>query len=207
MIGLSGSHRTGKTTLAKMYAEMNGIDFVQTDSAGVFARMGLDPREDYPFAVRLDIQREILNDAALLYIGNKHQHGFITDRTPLDMLAYTTADVQRSNLTAEDSEAFMKYQKECFDITNRHFVLVMVVQPGIPLVEARGKAPAIEAYMEHINSLVMGLSVDPRMKTGRFYIGRDNIAMSRRINAMDYAWQRVEDSHTRDFQEAGGIAH
>ena len=46
MIGLVGSHRTGKTTLARAFAEDSGIPFVETSTAEVFRRLGYDPKVD-----------------------------------------------------------------------------------------------------------------------------------------------------------------
>lgn len=184
-IGLCGAHRTGKTTLARAYAEKNGIEFLETRSSAVFERLGLSPKEDYTFRVRLKIQEEILADAARLYAGAGVD--WITDRTPIDMLAYTLADVQRANLDHEDSERLLKYMSACFRTANMYFSTLVLVQPGIEIVEEEGKAPGNLAYIEHLNSLAMGLIVDERVKAGHFYIPRSKIEMDERLDCVDSA--------------------
>src|SRR5258706_15719526 len=96
MIGLCGSNRVGKTTLAKAFAEEAGVKYVPTSASGTFERLGYSPKVDLPFAERLMIQQEILKDCNALY--EKSGVRFITDRTPIDFLGYLLADVQRENV-------------------------------------------------------------------------------------------------------------
>lgn len=183
MIGLCGAHRTGKTSLARAFSSQNVIPFVQTDVSGVFKALGFDPKEDYDFKLRMFIQNRILDATESVYKKGGHQ--FITDRTPLDMLAYTMADIQRANLDSDDIAMFEDYMERCFEVTNRFFATLIAVQPGIPLVAAEGKAPLNKAYIEHINTLVMGLIVDERMKATRHFIPRDLIDMNLRVNCVN----------------------
>ena len=183
MIGLCGAHRTGKTSLARAFTSTNVIPFVQTDVSGVFKALGFDPKEDYDFKVRMFIQNRILDATESIYKSGGAQ--FITDRTPLDMLAYTMADIQRANLDSDDIAMFEDYMERCFEVTNRFFATLIVVQPGIPLVEAEGKAPLNKAYIEHINTLVMGLIVDERMRATRHFIPRNMIDMRLRVNCVN----------------------
>ena len=150
MIGLVGAHRTGKTTLAKAFSKRYNVPFLQTNVGDTFKRLGYDPKMDYEFSVRLYIQHQILADIERKYKAMNGAH-FITDRTPLDLLAYTIADVQRANLAPDLVSVFMDYFKKCIAVTNQYFWMVAVIQPGIPLVEEEGKAPANIAYMEHLN--------------------------------------------------------
>ena len=91
MLGLSGSHRVGKTTLAKLYAEKHGFAFVQTSVSAIFKELGLDPAQTYDFATRLTVQEEILKRLDKTFAEHAGQAA-ITDRTPLDFLAYTMGD-------------------------------------------------------------------------------------------------------------------
>lgn len=158
-IGLCGSHRTGKTTTAKKLAIDNDIPFVETTTSAVFAEHGLKPSSPMDFSTRLWIQDKVL--AAAEEIWDQHRH-FITDRTPLDMLAYTLADIQ--GLTQVEFATLEDYVKHCFEATNHYFGSLCVVQPGIPLVAAPGKAALNEAYIEHLNTLVLGLCLDERQQ-------------------------------------------
>lgn len=199
MIGLVGAHRVGKTTLAKAYAEQTDIEFVQTDSTGVFKKYGMSPKVDYHFRERLFIQNKILEDAERRYKAANSD--FITDRTPLDMLAYTLADVQRENTTMADAALLMDYIERCYEATNKHFASIIVVQPGIPIVDDPGKAPANPAYIEHIALLIMGLVVDQRLKSGRHYIGRSNLDMNTRIQSVHNAMGNVYQRHLNEIAD------
>lgn len=191
MIGLCGSHRSGKTSLAKAFAEKHNIAFVQTGASAVFKDMGLDPAKHYDFATRLAVQEEILRRFDLQYaeIGAKSA---ITDRTPLDLLAYTMAEAIQHAAPAELQDRFKKYVHDCIDVTNKRFGVLLVVQPGIQVVEEEGKAALNDAYIEHLNSIILGLSVDERIKAAHFYIPRRMTDMEERIAALDFAVTRVK---------------
>jgi hypothetical protein len=65
------------------------------------------------------------------------------------------------------------------------------VQPGIPVVAEEGKASLSNAYIEHLSSLVMGLSVDERIKPAHFYLPRHMTDLDDRIGALEYAIGRA----------------
>ena len=193
MIGLCGAQRTGKSTLAKEFAEDSGVDYVPVNTSGVFEAMGFDPKADYDMATRMQIQWEILKAAQATYA--KAPRFFITDRTPLDMLAYTLADVQRGNVTGEVIDQVVAYADKCFSMTNQYFTSIVVVQPGIPLVEEAGKAPANLAHMEHINTLILGLANDERCKTSKHYIARGTTDLQARVRAIYRVMSSVSKRH------------
>lgn len=155
-IGLCGAHRTGKTTMALECARDYSLNLVETTTSAVFAAHGLSPSEDLDFATRLWIQDKVLSAAEEIW---QYQPGkFITDRTPLDMLAYTMAEVQGS--TAITGTALQDYMARCYHATNNYFYQLILVQPGIPLVAAAGKAALNQGYMAHLNSLILGFCND-----------------------------------------------
>lgn len=174
-LGLCGSHRTGKTTTAKQIAVDNDLPFVETTTSAVFARHGLQPSSPMDFATRLWIQDKVLAAAEEVWAGHRC---FITDRTPLDMLAYTLADIQ--GRTVVDFAALERYAASCFAATNHYFSRLCVVQPGIPLIAAPGKAALNEAYIEHLNTLVLGLCLDERQQVAFTVMPRHCIAMGER---------------------------
>jgi hypothetical protein len=193
MIGLSGAHRTGKTTLARTFAERRNLLFLRTSATGTFERLGLDPKKDYSFGQRLSIQNEILKDFEKVY--RSAGRPFVADRTPLDTLAYMVADVQRENVTELESKELEAYIKECYRVLNAYFPIVVIVQPGIPIVEEAGKAPGLMAYIEHINSLVLGFMVDERYSGEHYFIPRRRTDMEERISCLDYARARSVEKH------------
>lgn len=190
MIGIAGSHRTGKTTMAQEFADRYDCDFIQTDVSGVFAEMGLDPAVTYDFATRLKVQRAILKHLDRVYGQAEDDLNTVTDRTPLDLLLYTYADVQNDNLTDEDAAALEQYTLDCIEVLNRRFNMVMIVQPGIKVVAAPGKASLNTAYIEHLNMLALGLMSDERIKTKVAYIPREMTNLDERVDAMFHTLTR-----------------
>ncbi|MDA8175217.1 MAG: AAA family ATPase [Nitrospiraceae bacterium] len=178
-IGLCGSHRSGKTTLAGLLAEKTGLPFIKTNTSGVFKRAGLDPAAPMDAETRLSIQNLVL-DAAIEEWIKAGIGGFITDRTPLDMIAYTMADIQGT--TRIDEQGFSGYIQRCFKAANRFFKLIVVIQPGIPLVKAEGKAALNTAYLEHLNSLVLGLCADERLEIPCLQIPRATLGLEMRVD-------------------------
>lgn len=179
MLGICGAHRTGKTTLARTMAETSGLFFLESKVSDTFRRMRIDPRADLLFEDRLYVQYQILYDMERLYLEAPTSH-FITDRTPIDVYSYLLADVQRSTLTPVQEDDLQRFWEEICRIVNQHLELVMVIQPGIELIEAEGKAPATTGYIEHVNALIIGLVM------GRSYADLDTniILMKREITCL-----------------------
>ncbi len=157
-IGISGAHRTGKTTLAKRFAEETGVHFLKTSASATFERLGFSPKLDYPFETRMQIQSEILSDMMADYA--KAPKMFITDRTPIDLMAYTLADVGRETIQSEDTGFILRnYLETCVEVTAKYFHGIVIIQPGIPIVEEKDKAPGNYGYLQHINNLVVGITL------------------------------------------------
>lgn len=176
-IGLCGSHRTGKTTLAREISARSGKEFIQTSTSEVFADNALDPSAPMNFATRIWIQDKVVSAAEAIWA--KASGPFITDRTPLDMIAYTMADIQGE--TDVDCGAFERYLDHCFAVTDRYFAELVVVQPGIPLVHEAGKAAMNSAYIEHLNTLILGLCADERHNCPVRVLRRNLLDLQQRV--------------------------
>lgn len=176
-IGLCGGHRTGKSTLARAIAARINIPFVGTTTSQVFLEMGLDPAAPMDFPTRLKVQNRVL--LAAEQIWQAEPNAFITDRTPIDMMAYTLADIQGT--TEVDFGELEDYMQRCFASTNRFFSLLAIVQPGIPLVYEVGKAALNQAYIEHIHTLVLGLCGDRRLNCQSYCLERDVTNLEERV--------------------------
>jgi hypothetical protein len=182
-LGLCGAHRTGKTTLAIAISSHLNIPFVRTTTSQVFAQLGLDPAEPMDFQTRLFVQNHVLDAAEQVW--QESASPFISDRTPIDMIAYTLGDIQGK--TDVDFNLLSQYIDRCFASTNQFFQNLAIIQPGIPLVYEEGKAALNAAYIEHINVLVIGLCSDRRLKTNVFCNARDVINLKTRIlNILEY---------------------
>ena len=158
-IGLCGSHRTGKTTLAGSISEKFKLPFVRTFTSEVFRKYGLDPAKPMDFTQRLWIQHKVLDAAEVAW--SAQQGHFVTDRTPLDMAAYTLGDIQGA--TVVDVAEMEDYMDRCLNTTNKYFDTLVLVQPGIPLVHEEGKAALNSSYLAHLNYLILGLCNDERI--------------------------------------------
>ncbi len=177
-IGLCGSHRTGKTTLAMAISRRLATPFVKTGTSEVFRRFGLDPAAPISFEKRMWIQHRVL-DAAEAVWREAGPGGFVTDRTPVDMMAYTLADAHGD--TVADFSQLKAYLDRCFESANSFFDVLVVVQPGIALVYEEGKAALNRAYMEHLNYLVLGLASDERLKARVIRLGPGATGIEERV--------------------------
>ncbi len=179
-IGLCGSHRTGKTTLAEAISQRTGMPFLRTSTSEVFRECGLDPSKPMDFDKRLWIQRKILDAAETIWKVERDQ--FISDRTPLDMAAYTLADIQ--GCTAVNFTGLEQYLSRCFEAANKFFGMLVLIQPGIPLVHEEGKAALNEAYLEHLNFLILGLCNDERLNSKFLCLPREVRNIQGRIDSI-----------------------
>ncbi|WP_425217200.1 AAA family ATPase [Tumidithrix helvetica] len=179
-IGLCGGHRTGKSTLAKAIADRIDKPFVGTTTSQVFQQMGLDPAKPMDFPTRLRVQHQVL--LAAEQVWQAEPNPFITDRTPIDMMAYTLADIQgTTEVNFVELEAYMQ---RCFVSANQFFSQLFVVQPGIPLVYEVGKAALNQAYIEHIHTLVLGLCSDLRLTCPFYCLERQVTDLEERIQTI-----------------------
>lgn len=183
-VGLSGSQRVGKTTLAVACGKSFEIPVIKTSVSKVFKSMKLDPKKHLDFAKRLEVQWRIL-DALVAEYNQAGKGIFITDRTPIDFMAYLLSEVMMSNVTGELERQFIQYRQACFDVANNYFSVIIVVQPGIKVVECEGKASANYAHMELINTLVSGLSVSGDLSIQHTYIPRHVTDLARRVRCVE----------------------
>lgn len=161
LIGLAGTHCTGKTTLAQELAKRyEGVTFLQTSTSAVFKRLSKDPKQAMPLHERVDVQVEIAKtlwaewaDAA------ESEETFVTDRTPADMLAYLFAEVSGYGEIEPDLDArLMRYKALCRSMMEA-FGLVYLVRIGIPFDQTGDKVRASGslAYRTHHEMLIRAM--------------------------------------------------
>lgn len=199
-LALLGAHRVGKTTLARAFAQKHDIPFVQTGASEVFKALGLDPKAEYPIDQRIAIQAAILHAFEAQWLDACSRTTFyISDRSPLDLASYLLADVTRQTLAGQPAvaEAVVHYVARCISSANRFFSTIVLVQPGIKLVEEKGKAPACPAYMEHLNSLQFGLLMDQRLETKGYAIKRQFLTVDERIASVEHCLHAAMERHER----------
>ena len=189
LVALAGSHRSGKTTLARAVSEKLGLKFVETSASAVFKDLGYKPSDMLPFSARLKVQMEILKRLREQYMANINEFA-IFDRSPIDMMGYTLAHA--NGATDPELEGVLdRYIEDCYKLTNDVFSALIVIQPGIPLKYEEGKAPLSKGYIEHLNNLIIGLTTDERCNVMHFYMPRHRVDLEERVKAVEFAINKV----------------
>jgi len=178
-IGLSGAHRTGKTTLAYEFAKKNNIEFIKTNASQIFEKNNISPNQKIGIVDRVVIQHRLLKEFEICWNENE----FITDRTPLDLLGYLYCDIMGDTYISESIIDF--YTKKCVEIINKKFDYIFIIQPGIPLVYEKNKAPLNSIYINHLNLVILGLSYLEKINTKIFVINENCLRISERINFIE----------------------
>jgi nicotinamide riboside kinase len=179
-IGLCGSHRSGKTTLARRYAEVNGVPMIASSVSAIALRydfdMDNDRRDDPAFR---EMQNVILDTLEKSFRG---QSNFISDRTPLDAAAYLIADMQANTGSPHFQQGVLQYLDRARRLTNELFDTVVLVPPGISFEEEPGKPGGNLAYQEHHHLLVRALMSELDIKSGE--LDRENLSLDGRLDAL-----------------------
>lgn len=157
LYGLVGAHRSGKTTLAKQLAEDLGIDFHATSTTEVAKRHGFDPVAPMTLEERIRMQIVLLQDHCEQIA--KLPRPLIVDRTPIDYLAYTLAEVDMmSHMLAspEVLEMINKFTTACLNATRMNYDCLYYLSPLDQYVAEPGKPAPNPAYQRHIALLIQG---------------------------------------------------
>lgn len=186
MLGLLGSHRVGKTTLAKAFALETGSPYLDMCVSEFQAEIGYDSsNQSYDFDTRMTIQEHLLKRFKESYA--KHSDlDVVCDRTPLDLIGYTMLAVS-DTLSEAQGERLLRYVEDCITLTNKVFTAIVLVQPGIPLSTASTSAKSSLALMEKLNLIYLGLITDERMVAPHFYIPRTMTDLAHRLKACELA--------------------
>lgn len=157
-IGLCGSHGSGKTTLVQRFG-MENLDLfrLETNVGAFLTTLNVDVTQDLPFKDRLEIQIQILDYLEQLY--KTAPGSFITDRTPIDVLAYTFSDITRTPLTMTQETKLQKLYKKARLLNLNYFEVIALLKPSADLsgIDKRAdRAPLHFGYVEHISALCTG---------------------------------------------------
>lgn len=185
-IGLCGSHRSGKTTLAKQLASSMGLTFVPSQVSSIARdydfNMDEDRRDDIKFfAMQKSILEHIRQNA--MYGAQEGRGRVIMDRTPLDAAAYLMADIQANTGNFEFQEDVLQYVDAAIRMTNQHFDAIIIVPPGIDFDPADGKPGGNLAYQEHHHLICSGLANELTIPNGM--LERDNLDLTDRVDAVE----------------------
>lgn len=197
MLGLTGSHRTGKSTLAKAFAEMNDMAFVDSNITRVHERLGLKPGPHLPFEKRLKVQRLILDAFTERYA--QQQTSFITDRTPIDFAAYMLADAKGQG--EDEAIEVMSYVADCIEVANTYFHTLVLVSPGIPYVEEEGKPVLDLGYQEQVHSLIAGVMCEPALVTDVNVLPRSMTDADERLEKLTRIWLGIVQETSKAMED------
>lgn len=185
IIGIAGGHRVGKTSLARQYAEKHDMQFIETSVGSIFKDLGIPVAARLSFEHRQRIQEETLKRLTAAYSAVDLKRGAIVDRTPIDLIAYTMADAVADFVPEEHQEWFADYVDKCYEVANKHLSCVIVVQPGIKIVDEGKSAVPNAAYIEHLNMLCRAAIAETKMTIPAWHLKRDTLSMEARLKAVE----------------------
>ena len=190
ILGLIGSHRTGKTTLAESFAKKTGATVVKMSIGSLQKELGFDSsNQSYDFDTRMEIQEHLLRRFEEIYMAVKGVDA-VADRTPLDLIGYTMLAV-KDDLSEAQSDRLEKYVQDCINLTNEFFSALVLLQPGIPLSTAATSAKSCRAMMEKLNFIYLGTITDERNIVPHFYIPRALTDIECRVKACELAIKKA----------------
>lgn len=201
-IGLSGAHRTGKTTVARAFAEANSCPLILSSATQVAKDMGIKVDIGMPMSERLAFQEEVLRRFTQVYEESSGGGLFIADRTPLDFAAYLLTDWHPALPDGNDyNDEIVDYVRRCMEVTERYFYLVSVIQPGIEYVTGDGKPAKNELYQELMNTTLIGLGSDLRVRNHFYLMPRQVTNNLERCAHLAQIYSRKIDSYQEYMQE------
>ncbi|MBB4951226.1 hypothetical protein F4556_006761 [Kitasatospora gansuensis] len=171
-IGLAGTHRTGKTTIARrIEMELRALGLTVTRTSGLARRAA---ELGFPKMLQhtaTSTEWIIAAGAADALAAGLNADVVLVDRTPHDALAYLLAALERRGEEIGDDEAAML--SALADLHTRHHTLLIatVLDPDLPLGEHPRKDPA---YLDrdfragvdrHLHDLLAGGMLGERLFT------------------------------------------
>ena len=196
IIGLTGSHRSGKSTLAKAVAEDLGLTFVPQSFGEAARRHGVDAVAPMTLTDRLHIQQRILIDHIDMVRSN--QEVIIVDRTPIDYLAYLLGEFHMQSHMAADSRVFELvriYKRQVIQAVDTFYDKLFVLQPLESYAAEPGKPAFNVAYQDHIQLLVEGAIVNLEGAVRIHWISNTDFE-ERRTAMTELIVKRLDEVHT-----------
>lgn len=185
-IGLCGTHRVGKSTLAEAWSKSSGVEYVPFSTAAVTKAVS----GGYCDAIdgierRLMVQQALVDECHRQFMYRRT--AFITDRSPIDVAAYTMADMMQGEMSADQQAQAMQIVTSCIDICNFAFegMVLIFPSPKIPFKAEVGKPKPNIPYQWHIHYLIHGMLNDPRLECSFWFMDSSVSALKRRVSALD----------------------
>lgn len=174
-IALCGAHRSGKSTLAKAFAEKHGIQYLDMGTSGVAKQLGLDVSKPLSAADRQRLQGVLLCHYAQLF---RTSGSWIADRSVFDLLVYTLIESPSEGSWAENYANDVQLLAE-------HLTHLVYVPSSIPVVYEEGKASISPDCILKADLLIRGC-------ISRFVEDRTNPRMDLRFFRLNSTMNTVE---------------
>lgn len=189
---LSGAHRVGKTTLALKFAQEIGAEVLKFSISDIQKEIGFDSsNQSYSLDERLTVQEYVVSAMERIF-ATSDGRDMVCDRSPADVVAYTLIHVGE-HTTPEQSKRINKIIERCAKVAELYCIGILLVQPGIPLVEENTtSAKCSEGFIEHLSSVCFGVINDERFSNvPMFFIPRSVTDLELRVKTCKDALTRA----------------
>lgn len=202
-IGFCGTQGSGKTTLASALAEKTGLQFVKTDVAGIIRNLGVKScRASLGALERLDLQEGILEGLIATYpVG----HGFIADRTPMDVMMYTLSWLPQFPDEAVNEKA-IALMNRCAAAADMHFDLIAQLHPGVELSDAEhsreDRAPLDLISLAREDTILTGLNYHHfrrMLNCQLMFMPVSIVSLNKRLSVMEASLAGLESTEHSTF--------
>lgn len=163
-IGICGAQGTGKTTLAKAVSEQLDIPYMDAAVGDFLKGIGVDLSNDrMPAIERMKTQLEVAKYIDEITGDNRD---FITDRTPIDVMAYSMEIALRHSQDEGVIEIFDQIRAVCDQSLFSNLNSIFLLRPGVSLTsedykrEQRGSLAPFS--VQTIDTLMLGCFMDCR---------------------------------------------
>lgn len=208
---LSGSHGTGKSTLAEKIAEADGLRFIGSSASAIYARHGVSPSvvyakgqkqmsDEVPFPARMAIQEEIIDTWIVTFLSALKGDDAIFDRSIIDVTAYTLmmsdmgTPIEYRAIVDRCFDKCMEGISELCQATDDGYAINFCIKPFGYAGDRSGKA---DASFKSFSFAVQGMIeyLNDRYITGIRYV--DMLSVSERLKYV----RKIIDTTPRYIKE------
>lgn len=157
-IGFSGAHRTGKTSTALEVAKKLGIEYVDAKVSASNIWHSFKPSDNMTFGERIEVQEILLCEMEKNLSRFSSKPSFVTDRSPIDVLAYLQANIDNTCSHIFDTRC-QTFINRCIELSREYFTHFVVIPPSIPFsgeVNKSGKVYNSKTYQESLTNIIIG---------------------------------------------------
>lgn len=151
----AGAHRTGKSTTAKIVAQRLGLPYLDSNVTKEMLAAGFDQVGNLDLERRMECQEKRLELHMEKYAAAPRP--CITDRSPLDIAAYTLAEFSMHS-SVELGQRAAELANRCVNLTRIHYDTLIVPRPLPVYLIEDGKPPPNVGFQHHVQYLIEGMA-------------------------------------------------